>query len=110
MKIYRPVLRYAASRIETAGDPPAFTLKILMKHATGKMDPNSIGAWLDNRKNRRAIPHRLEPCGYVSYGSDAPDGLWVVAGKRQVIYVQKNLDNKAKLDARRKLQRENFKI
>jgi hypothetical protein len=32
--------------------------------------------WLKERKNRRAIPHRLERCGYTPVrNNDATDGL-----------------------------------
>jgi hypothetical protein len=63
------------------------------------------------RKNRRAIPHRLEKCGYVPvHNPTADDGLWKikverlmssypkgtpkpspVVGKRQVVYAKKTL-------------------
>ena len=43
--------------------------------------------WLNDRKNRRAIPHRFESCGYAPVRNDtAKDGLWVIGGKRQVVY------------------------
>jgi hypothetical protein len=43
--------------------------------------------WLSDRKNRRGIPHRFERCGYVPVRNPDPqDGLWVVGGKRQVVY------------------------
>jgi hypothetical protein len=45
--------------------------------------------WLEDRRNRRAIPHRLEQCGYVAVRNpDAKDGPWLVAGARQVIYAK----------------------
>ena len=39
------------------------------------------------RKNRRALPHRLERCGYVSVQNpDNKQGVWVLKGERQVVY------------------------
>jgi hypothetical protein len=44
------------------------------------------------RKNRRAIPHRLERCGYVAVKNpDAKDGLWKRNGERQVVYAKASL-------------------
>jgi len=43
--------------------------------------------WLDDRKNRRVIPHRFEACGYIPVRNpDATDGLWKIGGKRQAVY------------------------
>ena len=48
--------------------------------------------WITDRKNRRAIPHRLEKCGYVPVRNEAAkDGLWVLDGSRQVIYAKSEL-------------------
>jgi hypothetical protein len=48
--------------------------------------------WLEDRRNRRAIPHRMERAGYVSIrNGDAQDGLWKINGRRQVIYTRAEL-------------------
>jgi hypothetical protein len=49
--------------------------------------------WLADRKNRRAIPHRLERCGYVPVRNpeDRHDGHWKIAGKRQAVYARSGL-------------------
>lgn len=48
--------------------------------------------WVCDRKHRRAIPHRLEACGYVRVPNpDANDGLWKIDGKRQAVYAAKQL-------------------
>ena len=48
--------------------------------------------WLIDRKNRRTIPHPLESCGYIPVrNSSAESGLWVIAGKRQVLYGRKDV-------------------
>ena len=51
-----------------------------------------LRGWIKDRKNRRAIPHRLEKCGYVQVRNDAAkDGLWVINGSRQVVYAKSEL-------------------
>jgi len=43
--------------------------------------------WLNERKNRRIIPHKFEACGYAPLRNPyAKDGLWVIKGKRQAVY------------------------
>jgi hypothetical protein len=91
-----------ADVIERRGNPKAFTLKQIQREAEG----TDIGAWLSERKNRRAIPHRLEKCGYVPVRNTARnDGLWIVTGERQVIYAQKNLPTNEKHIAAQNLTR-----
>jgi hypothetical protein len=67
----------------------AVTLNTVISHAGG-----DFYEWLTDRKNRRAIPHRFEKCGYVPVRSDTRDGLWVINGKRQVIYARKDFSLK----------------
>jgi hypothetical protein len=63
--------------------------------------------WLRDRKNRRAIPHRLEKCGYVPVrNTTAEDGLFVVNGRRQVIYGRADLSPNDRWTAAAELQRE----
>jgi hypothetical protein len=53
---------------------------------------DSFREWLLDRKNSRRIPHRFEACGYVAVrNGDRKNGLWVVEGKRQVIYGKDSL-------------------
>ena len=58
------------------------------------------------RKNRRALPHRLERCGYVSVRNpeDNDDGRWRVGGDRQKIYAKVALSPKERLLAAQKLK------
>jgi hypothetical protein len=73
-----------ADLIDKLGNPDALTIKQLIATAMG-----APAEWLTERKNRRAIPHRLERCGYVSVRNPhAKDGLWKLKGERQVIYVK----------------------
>ncbi len=45
--------------------------------------------WINDRKNRRTIPHRLEKCGYTPVrNSGAEDGLWKISGRRQAVYAK----------------------
>jgi hypothetical protein len=89
-----------ADVIDALGNPDALHLKLLVAAATG-----DIAEWLMNRKNRRAIPHRLERCGYVSVRNpEAEDGLWKIDGARQAIYAKSALTAEAQLKAARKLR------
>ena len=53
-------------------------------------------------KNRRAVPHRLNRCGYRAHRNTiAKDGLWRVKGARQTLYVKATLsteDRKTAVD------------
>ena len=66
---------------------------------------SDIGEWLNDRKNCRAIPHRLESCGYTPVRNDAAkeDGYWVVADKRVAIYAKKELSLSERLAAAKAL-------
>jgi hypothetical protein len=79
--------------------PAATTLIRVTNQATGDFE-----AWIKDRKNRRAIPHRLEKCGYCPVRNDlADDGLWKINGKRQVVYADSSLPLAAQLKAARVL-------
>jgi len=63
-----------------------------------------LGTWLRDRKNRRAIPHRMEKCGYVPVrNEDAADGLWRFDDKRQVIYAKSALSIRDRFTAAKTL-------
>lgn len=90
--------------LDELGNPDAVTLDSIANQAT-----NDFSQWLDDRKNRRAIPHRMEKAGvgYVPVrNKDAKDGLWKIAGKRQVIYAKKALLLRDQIVASRRLQAE----
>src|SRR5262249_47811661 len=77
--------------------PDAVTLTQILEKATG-----SFFEWVSDRKNRRAMPHRFEQCGYVPVRNDtAKDGLWKVKGARQVIYAKATLSPVDRLKAAR---------
>lgn len=60
--------------------------------------------WLSDRKNRRAIPYRMEACGYVSVRNPDPDdGRWRIAQMRQNVYARTTLTAAERLQAARAL-------
>jgi hypothetical protein len=75
-----------ADVLDELKNPDAVTLDQLSEAAAG----SEIGEWLMDRKNRRAIPHRMERCGYapVRNPDDVRDGQWKVKGKRVTVYVK----------------------
>lgn len=81
--------------IEELGYPPALYLEQMADKAD-----DSFRTWLRDRKNRKAIPHRLEQCGYTGVRNDvAKDGLWKLGGRRQVGYARKDLETRARTAA-----------
>jgi hypothetical protein len=90
-----------ADVIDTLGRPSVLILLQLITAATGE-----TAEWLVDRKNRRAIPHRLERCGYVSVRNpNRGDGLWIIKDVRAVIYAKVTLPLKERLQAAQKLAR-----
>ena len=79
----------------------AFILPDLIAEA-----PAMTAAWLQEPKNRRAIPHRLGQCGYVWV--DNPDsngdGRWRVGGANQTIYAKHKLSPLERQKAAKKLR------
>jgi hypothetical protein len=87
-----------ADVLDTMGNPDATTITRITNEATGE-----FAIWFKDRKNRRAIPHRLEKCGYVQVRSDAKDGLWKIHGARQVVYARADRPPDERLKAARRL-------
>jgi hypothetical protein len=76
-----------ADLLDDMGKPDVVTLISLVARATDR-----FRYWLEDPKNSRAIPHRLQECGYVKVRNpDAEDGLWRIYGKRQAIYARADL-------------------
>jgi hypothetical protein len=91
-----------ADVLDEMENPDATTLSRITAAATG-----DIMAWLNDRKNRRAIPHRLEKCGYVPVrNGDAKDGFWKTRGARQVVYGKSAISISDRSRAARKLTTE----
>jgi Family of unknown function (DUF5906) len=84
---HAPEAAELADIIDRLDNPNVATLELLRDEAIG-----DIEEWLRDRRNRRILPHRMESCGYVPIRNrDSDDGLWVVNGRRQVVYVKKTL-------------------
>jgi hypothetical protein len=67
-------------------------------------DKNGLASWLEDRKNRRQIPHRMEAVGYVAVRNDgAKDGLWKVGGARMAVYAKRELERRDQLSAVKRL-------
>jgi hypothetical protein len=80
---------------DAMGNPKATTLGRIRTWVDGE-----FGVWINDRKNRRAIPHRMEVSGYVPVRNEAAtDGLWKIAGARQVIYAMATLSLRDQLAA-----------
>jgi len=75
--------------------PNAVTLERVIGAASAEFQ-----IWLNDRKNRRTIPHRFEKCGYVPVrNKSAADGLWKINGKRQAVYARAELSLRDQLVA-----------
>jgi Family of unknown function (DUF5906) len=85
-----------ADAIDALGNPDALTIKQLAAVAIGE------AAELLNSKYRKALPHRLERCGYVSERGPS-DGQWKLGGKRQTIYVKQALSPQQRKQAAKTL-------
>ena len=92
----------AESAMNSEGKPcgPAVTtLAKVLAAANG-----TFFEWLNERKNRRVVPHKFERCGYAPVrNGDAKDGLWVIGGKRQVVYGRSDLPLRDRIMAAAKL-------
>lgn len=88
-----------ADVLDAMGNPDATTLSRITSCATG-----DFLAWITDRKNRRAIPHRLERCEYTPVrNEDAKDGLWKISGQRQVVYARNALSIPDRIKAARQI-------
>jgi hypothetical protein len=86
--------------LDNMGNPDAVTLRqVAGKAAVGFRD------WLEDRRNARQIPHRMESVGYVAIRNDAAkDGKWKIGGKRQVVYAKRELTVRDRIAAAKRLQ------
>jgi Family of unknown function (DUF5906) len=84
-----------ADVLEELRSPNAVTISQIANKATG-----DFKVWIQDRKNRRAIPHRLEKCGYTPVHNDAAkDGYWRINGKRHAVYAKASLSERDRLVA-----------
>ena len=95
-----------ADVLDRLGNPTAVTINQIAVEA-----PAEFALFLRDRKNRRQIPHRLEACGYTPVRSPAAsDGLWKIGGARQVIYAKKELIERDRQAAARRLQGDTWSL
>jgi hypothetical protein len=75
----------------------------------------TFALWLEDRKNARAVPHRLEACGYVYVKNELrKDGRWVIpvchydrwVSTRLAVYARKDLTYRERYIAAAALQAE----
>ena len=91
----------------TFGPPAAVTLAMVL---SGAITGSDLYEWLKDRKNRRAIPHRFDACGYVPVrNTSRADGLWIIDGKRQTVYALRALSLDQQIKAATKLADEKAK-
>jgi hypothetical protein len=89
--------------LDECDNPAALTLQMLIRAALD-LKLYDLGAELQDRKNRRSLPHKLERVGYVPVRNpDAEDGLFKIAGKRQTVYSQRALNLAAQISAARRI-------
>jgi hypothetical protein len=92
-----------ADVLESLGNPSAVTLDLLLAQA--KLRQESFAEWLQDRRNRRQIPHRLEGAGYEPVrNTTANDGLWAINGRRQVVYAKTVLPVRERIAAAARLR------
>jgi hypothetical protein len=76
-----------ADALDLLGKPDIVTVSQVARRTS-----ETFAEWLLDRRNSRRIPHRFEACGYVAVRNDhRQTGVWVIEGKRQVIYAKASL-------------------
>lgn len=89
-----------ADALDGLGRPDAVTLNQI-KNSTNSAE---FSEWLSDRRNSRIIPFRMEECDYLPVRNDgAKDGLWKLSGRRQVIYAKRELSERDRVVAARKV-------
>jgi hypothetical protein len=85
--------------LDMLNNPDAITFESLMTGAN-----SDLFAFVTERKNRKAVSHRIIAAGYEIVRNDvARDGLWVVNGARKTIYAKKTLTVPERIKAARQL-------
>ena len=85
-----------ADTIDKLGNPAALIIDDMVSKAP-QLD------WLYEPKSRRAIPHRMERCGYlrVNNPNSKEKGLWQLGDRRVIVYGRKDLSAAERLRAAR---------
>jgi Bifunctional DNA primase/polymerase, N-terminal/Family of unknown function (DUF5906) len=76
-----------ADVLDALGNPAA----IILDDIRAEAGPGLV-EWLDDRRNRRVVQHRLNACGYgFVHNPDAQDGYWRIKKARRTIYARLDL-------------------
>jgi hypothetical protein len=93
-----------ADVLDDLGKPDVVTLTDVTNRAAS-LHP-LFADWLRDRRNRRAIPHRFEDCGYVAVSNPKDtEGRWKINGTRHTIYGKASLTVRERIDAALKFVR-----
>lgn len=92
-----------ADVLDALKNPATVTVGDLCTYAS-----DTFRQWLQDRRNSRQIPHRMESAGYTAVRNDADkrDGQWKVGGRRQTVYARRDLSIRDRLVAVTALCRE----
>ena len=91
-----------ADVLDSLNHPPVVTIGQLCVYAN-----DSFREWLQDRRNARQIPHRLESAGYIPVRNDGQaDGRWKLSGKNIVVYGRRELSVRDRIGAASRLCRE----
>jgi len=94
--------------LESLGNPDAVTVTTLAGHARD-MGLEPLAVELEDRKGRRAIPHKMERVNYVQVvNPDAKDGYFVIRTRRQSVYARRELAVADQIRAARALDARRF--
>ena len=79
-----------ADVLDELSNPDAVTLKQVEDKAGNFSE---LKPWLEDRRNRKAVSHRMETIGYVPVRNpdDKHDGQWKINKKRQTVYARREL-------------------
>ena len=92
--------------LDALKNPDAVTLSAIVDELQGSKN-YGLREWLCDRKNRKAVNHRLENCQYRAVNNpDAKDGMWRINDRRQMVYAKIELPLAEQLKAAKKMQRE----
>ncbi len=82
-----PEYSVLADALDRLNNPPVVTIARIKTVADA-----DFTLWLLDKKNSKAIPHRMEDCGYVPVrNKDAGDGYWKIGDTRQSVYARSEL-------------------
>jgi hypothetical protein len=78
--------------LDRLGNPAAVIIKQIAGKAEELEHLQDLAGWITERKNRRAMPHRMAQAGYLPVRNPGDKtGLWKLMGSKLVVYAQKEL-------------------